>query len=132
MRRIAAVLLPALAACAGPAPAGEPAIAATFSIVAADPETGTLGAAVASKYPAVGRVVPWVRAGVGAFCTQHWAQARWGEPALDRLAAGKLPEEVLGELLRDDSNRDKRQLLIIDAEGRGRDRRRWRCRDTSS
>ena len=31
---------------------------ATFSIVAVDPEAGICGAAVASKYPAVGRVVP--------------------------------------------------------------------------
>jgi len=37
-------------------------IVATFSIVAVNPETGIVGAAVASKYPAVGRVVPYVRA----------------------------------------------------------------------
>src|SRR5262245_48096667 len=49
--------------------ADEP-VAATFSIVAADPESGICGAAVASKYPAVGKVVPSVRAGVGAFVTQ--------------------------------------------------------------
>jgi len=100
------------------APPADPGISATFSIVAADPESGTCGAAVASKYPAVGKVVPYVRAGVGAFCTQHWHNPKWGGPALDLLAAGKGPEEVLGELLRDDRNRDKRQLLIIDMEGR--------------
>jgi len=97
-------------------------ITATFSIVAVDPETGTCGAAVASKYPAVGKVVPYVRAGVGAFCTQHWHNPKWGEPALDMLAQGKLPEEVLAELLRDDKNRDKRQLAIIDMEGRAANR----------
>src|SRR5690242_6728154 len=64
-------------------------ITATFSIVAADPETGICGAAVASKYPAVGKVVPYVRAGVGAFCTQHWHNPKWGVPALDQLEAGK-------------------------------------------
>ena len=47
-------------------------ITATFSIVAVDPDSGVCGAAVASKYPAVGRVVPYVRADVGAFCTQHY------------------------------------------------------------
>lgn len=93
-------------------------ISATFSIVAVDPETGVCGAAVASKYPAVGKVVPYVRAGVGAFCSQHWHNPRWGEPALDLLQAGKSPEEVLGELLRDDPDRDQRQLAIIDIEGR--------------
>ena len=60
-------------------------ITATFSIVAADPDTGVCGAAVASKYPAVGKVVPYVRAGVGAFCTQHWHNPTWGEKALDLL-----------------------------------------------
>jgi uncharacterized Ntn-hydrolase superfamily protein/lysophospholipase L1-like esterase len=100
-------------------PAG---ITATFSIVAADPETRICGAAVASKYPAVGEVVPYVRAGVGAFCTQHWHNPEWGEKALDLLAEGKLPEEVLGELLRDDPQRDKRQLAIIDVEGRAANR----------
>src|SRR5512140_1596187 len=103
---------------AAPPPAPEYGITATFSIVAVDPETGTCGAAVASKYPAVGKVVPYVRTGVGAFCTQHWHNPRWGEPALDLLAKGKLPEEVLAELLKDDKNKDKRQLAIIDMEGR--------------
>jgi uncharacterized Ntn-hydrolase superfamily protein len=106
-----------MAGCAT-APADFDGVSATFSIVAVDPEAGTAGAAVASKYPAVGKVVPYVRAGVGAFCTQHWHNPKWGERALDLLGAGKLPEEVLGELLRDDKNKDKRQLLLIDMEGR--------------
>lgn len=97
-------------------------ITATFSIVAVDPETGICGAAVASKFPAVGEVVPYVRAGVGAFCTQHWHNPDWGEKALDLLEQGKLPEEVLGELLRDDPNKDKRQLAVIDIEGRAANR----------
>ena len=97
-------------------------VTGTFSIVAADPEAGVCGAAVASKFPAVGRVVPCVRAGVGAFCTQHHHEPAWGERALELLAAGKLPEEVLGELLRDDPKRDKRQLAIIDMAGRAANR----------
>jgi hypothetical protein len=63
--------------------AGRP-VTGTFSIVAADPDAGVCGAAVASKFPAVGQVVPYVRAGVGAFCTQHWHEPKWGERALDR------------------------------------------------
>jgi uncharacterized Ntn-hydrolase superfamily protein len=97
-------------------------ITATFSIVAVDPEAGVCGAAVASKYPSVGKVVPYVRADVGAFCTQHWHHPKWGEQALDLLEKGKLPEEVLGELLRDDKNRDQRQLAIIDMTGRAANR----------
>jgi len=97
-------------------------VSGTFSIVAVDPNAGICGAAVASKYPAVGKVVPYVRAGVGAFCTQHWHNPPWGERALDLLAQGRLPEEVLAELLRDDPRRDKRQLAIIDMSGRAANR----------
>src|SRR5262245_50738549 len=97
-------------------------ITATFSIVAVDPETGVCGAAVASKYPAVGKVVPYVRAGVGAFCTQHWHNPKFGDKALDLLADGKAPEEVLTELLRGDPQREQRQLAIIDVQGRAANR----------
>jgi len=97
-------------------------VSATFSIVAVDPDTGVCGAAVASKYPAVGKIVPYVRAGVGAFCTQHWHNPQWGEHALDLLAAGHGAEEVLGILLQDDPRRDKRQLAIIDMQGRAANR----------
>jgi uncharacterized Ntn-hydrolase superfamily protein len=97
-------------------------ISATFSIVAVDPDSGTCGAAVASKYPAVGKVVPFVRADVGAFCTQHWHNPKWGEQALDLLAKGKHSEEVLAELLKGDRQRDKRQLAIIDMKGRAANR----------
>lgn len=93
-------------------------IVATFSIVAVDPESGVCGAAVASKYPAVGRVVPYVRAGVGGFCTQHYHVPKWGEHALDLLEAGKRPEAVFVELFKDDSRSEQRQLAIIDMEGR--------------
>jgi len=122
MRLLALPALLALLACSVPERKPEQGVSGTFSIVAVDPETGVCGAAVASKYPSVGTVVPYARAGVGAFCTQHWHNPKWGERALDLLAAGKLPEEVLGELLRDDKNRDKRQLAIIDMSGRAANR----------
>lgn len=93
-------------------------ITATFSIVAVDPENRVCGAAVASKYPAVGKVVPYVRADVGAFCTQHHHVPKWGEPALDMLQQGKRPEAVISELLRDDNDAELRQLAIIDMQGR--------------
>jgi uncharacterized Ntn-hydrolase superfamily protein len=99
-------------------PRGGAPISATFSIVAVDPSSGVCGAAVASKYPSVGKVVPYVRADVGAFCTQHWHQPEWGKRALDLLEKGRHPGEVLAELLRDDPHRDKRQLAVIDMAGR--------------
>jgi uncharacterized Ntn-hydrolase superfamily protein len=91
---------------------------ATFSIVGIDPETHTCGAAVASKYPAVGSVVLYVRAGVGGFCTQHYHVPDWGEHALDLLEQGQRPEAVLFELLRSDQRPEQRQLAIIDMQGR--------------
>lgn len=93
-------------------------ISGTSSIVAVDPNAGVCGAAVASKYVAVGKVVLYVRASVGAFCTQHWHNPQWGEAALDLLAKSYLPEQVLAELLRNDTQPDKRQLAIIDMSGR--------------
>ena len=97
-------------------------ISRTFSIVAVDPASGVCGAAVASMFPAVGKAVPYVRAGVGAFCTQHHHRPEWGPAALDMLEAGALPEEVLGRLLRDDPSPGKRQLGIIDMAGRAANR----------
>jgi uncharacterized Ntn-hydrolase superfamily protein len=99
-------------------PADPAGVTATFSIVAVDPESGVVGAAVASKYPAVGKVVPYVRAGVGGFCTQHHHVPKWGERALDLLAAGKRPEAVFVELFQDDADSELRQLAIIDMQGR--------------
>lgn len=98
--------------------ASRPEITATFSIVAVDPENHICGAAVASRYPAVGKVVPYVRADVGAFCTQHHHVPKWGEPALDMLQQGKRPEAVIAELLKDDPDAELRQLAIIDMQGR--------------
>lgn len=105
-------------------PALEPdfGLSHTFSICAADPSTNTVGAAVASMYPAVGRVVPYVRADVGAFCTQHWHHPEWGERALELLAEGMHPEDVLAALLADDERRGQRQLAIIDAAGHAANR----------
>ncbi len=106
-------------------------ISATFSIVAVDPETGICGAAVASKYPAVGKVVPSVREGVGAFCTQHYHRPEWREQALDLLAKGHSPEMVLGELLSSDPNADQRQLAIIDIKGNAANRNPSGAKTTS-
>jgi len=51
----------------------------TFSIVARDPKTGELGIAVQSKFLAVGAVVPWAKAGVGAIATRGSEGIQAGE-----------------------------------------------------
>jgi uncharacterized Ntn-hydrolase superfamily protein len=89
----------------------------TYSIVAVDPLTGDLGVAVQSKFLAVGAVVPWARAGVGAIATQAMADTRYGPDGLDRLAGGSTPDEVLAALIAGDPQADHRQVGIVDARG---------------
>lgn len=102
----------------------------TFSIVALDAQDGVLGVAVASKFLAVGAVVPWARAGVGAVATQAWANLSFGPGGMALLAAGLPAEEVVARLTAGDEGRDHRQLGIVDAAGRsaawtGRDCLPW-------
>jgi uncharacterized Ntn-hydrolase superfamily protein len=90
----------------------------TFSIVAADPETGEVGIAVQSKFLSVGAVVPFVRAGAGAIATQAFANTAYGPKALELLSRGATPEQVSAELLASDDGRDDRQFGIVAADGR--------------
>lgn len=89
----------------------------TFSIVAVDPATDELGIAVASKFLAVGAVVPWARAGAGAVATQSYANVSYGPRGLELLAAGYSAQETLEQLLADDPDRELRQVGIVDARG---------------
>ncbi|HEX6988723.1 MAG TPA: DUF1028 domain-containing protein [Bacillota bacterium] len=89
----------------------------TFSIVGYDPETGDLGIAVASKFLAVGAVVPWARAGVGAVATQSYANTAYGTRGLDLMALGLRAEDTLKHLVGDDPDRERRQVGLVDARG---------------
>jgi uncharacterized Ntn-hydrolase superfamily protein len=91
---------------------------ATFSIVGHDPRNGDLGVAVQSKFLAVGAVVPWARAGVGAVATQSWANTTYGPAALDLLAQGQEPQAVIDTLVAADEGRTQRQVGVVDAQGR--------------
>src|SRR6476659_1246569 len=93
-------------------------LVATFSIVGHDPQTGDLGIAVASKFLAVGAVVPWARAGVGAVATQSWANTTYGPTGLALLERGNNPQEVIDQLTSSDDRAGHRQVGIVDAEGR--------------
>jgi len=64
----------------------------TFSLVARDPDTKDLGIAMASKFLAVGFVVPWAKAGVGALATQSYANPHFGPMGLALMEAGAGPE----------------------------------------
>jgi len=92
---------------------------ATFSIVAIDPKTGDLGVAVASRYFAVGTVVPWAEAGVGAIATQAGVNVGYGPRGLELLRQGLTAQQVLDKLLQEDTfgSVDGRQVAIVDAKG---------------
>ena len=89
----------------------------TFSIVAFDPATGDLGVAVASKFPCVGAVVPWAKAGVGAVATQAWANTAFGPEGLGLMAGGMPAAEALDAVLEGDDGRDERQAGFVDGRG---------------
>jgi uncharacterized Ntn-hydrolase superfamily protein len=90
----------------------------TFSIVALDEATGDLGVAVQSKFLAVGAVVPWARAGVGAVATQSFANVAYGPDGLTLLAGGASAQEALDRLVAADDLRADRQAGIVDGAGR--------------
>jgi uncharacterized Ntn-hydrolase superfamily protein len=89
----------------------------TFSIVALDPATGDLAVAVQSKFLAVGAVVPWASAGVGAVATQSFANVTYGPGALSRMASGMSASQALERLVNADPLRSQRQVGIVDAHG---------------
>ena len=90
----------------------------TFSIVAADVEAGEVGCAVQSRYFAVGSVVPWAKAGVGAVATQAAGVAAYGSKVLALLEEGLEPAAALDRALADDRARETRQLGVVTADGR--------------
>ena len=92
-------------------------LAHTYSIVAYDSATGDLGVAVQSKFPNVGGIVPWGRAGVGAVATQSLGNTAYGERGLDLIAQGATAEEALRIVMRTDTMLQDRQVGIVDAKG---------------
>ncbi len=92
-------------------------LAHTYSIVAFDSVTGDLGVAVQSKFPNVGGIVPWAKAGVGAVATQSLSNTAYGELGLELLGRGASAEEVLRIIMRTDTMLADRQVGIVDARG---------------
>jgi uncharacterized Ntn-hydrolase superfamily protein len=90
----------------------------TFSIVARSSDGLAWGVAVASKFLAVGAVVPAARATVGAIATQSYANVKYRPDGLRMLADGKSAQQTLNTLLAADEGRDQRQAGIVDASGR--------------
>lgn len=94
-------------------------LAGTYSILARDPLTGEMGAAVQSHWFSVGSVVIWGEAGLGVVATQSFVNASYGKRGLGCLRRGMLPEDIITKLISDDDGRESRQLAILDRKGRG-------------
>lgn len=88
----------------------------TFSLVACD--SGECGVAVASKFLAIGALVPWVRAGVGAVATQAAMNPTYGPDGLDLVERGLDPAAALARLTAEDPGAADRQAAIVDRRGR--------------
>ncbi len=89
----------------------------TYSIVAYDSATGDLGVAVQSKFPNVGGLVPWARAGIGAVATQSLSNTDYGEKGLELMALGATAPEALRVVMRGDPRPAQRQVGMVDGRG---------------
>jgi uncharacterized Ntn-hydrolase superfamily protein len=91
---------------------------ATYSLVACDLAAGEWGVTVQSKFPAVGAVVPWAEAEMGAVATQALANVSYGPKGLELLRGGASAAEVVQRLTEADQERAHRQLGVVDGQAR--------------
>jgi len=89
----------------------------TYSIVAYDSATGDLGVAVQSKFPNVGGIVPWAKAGIGAVATQSLGNTAYGDEGLQLMAMGATAPEAMRIVMRRDGRPSQRQVGMVDAHG---------------
>lgn len=101
----------------------------TWSIVAHDKATGEIGIGVATKFFAVGAIVPHVEPGVGAIATQALVNPFYGIDGMKLLRAGLSADETMARLLELDAGRESRQVHMIDAQGRSHAHTGSRCVD---
>lgn len=109
---------------AGPAaaqegdPTDDPNYLATFSIIGLDPETGELGMGVQSKAFGAGNRAMHAKGGLVVIAHQAAANPMYGGVGIELLESGYSPEEALEMMVASDSGRDRRQVAILDIEGR--------------
>jgi len=90
----------------------------TWSIIARDPLTGQIGIAVATKFFAVGALVPHIAPRLGGVATQALVNPYHGIDGVKLLREGKAPRDIVATLIAADDGRESRQLHIMDAGGR--------------
>ncbi len=92
-------------------------LAHTFSIVARDPATGQMAAAVQSHWFSVGTSVIWGKSGVGVVATQSFINKSYGPLGLQLMQSGVLPQQALNGLLAKDAGREVRQVAFLNTKG---------------
>ena len=90
----------------------------TWSILVRDPATGAMGAAVATRFFAVGALAIHAEGGIAALATQAMINPMYALHGMARLRAGEPPDAVAAALLAEDAGRNHRQLHMLDAQGR--------------
>ncbi len=90
----------------------------TYSIVARCPKSGRLGVAVESHWFNVRDTVAWIRPGVGAVATQAATNQALGPLGLELMAQGRSPAEALTRFQQEDPVFERRQVGLIDIQGR--------------
>jgi hypothetical protein len=93
-------------------------LAHTFSIVARDPATGQMAAAVQSHWFSVGTSVIWGKSGVGVVATQSFVNKSYGPLGLELMQSGKTPQQALTELTKKDDGRDVRQVAFLNTKAK--------------
>jgi uncharacterized Ntn-hydrolase superfamily protein len=90
----------------------------TFTIMARDEMTGRIGVATASRFLAVGARNIFIKSSIGAVASQALFNPYYGPRGLALLTAGARADDAARLLIAGDEGRERRQLLVMDTEGR--------------
>lgn len=90
----------------------------TYSILARDPKTGTIGGAATTGSLCVGGWVLRGAPGAGMSASQGSAPSTfWGEEVLALMRGGRVAAEAVAEITGKDPGRGHRQLAALDVQG---------------
>ena len=96
----------------------DPNYLGTYSIIGRDPATGELGMGVQSKAFGAGNRAMHAKGGLVIIAHQAAANPMYGAIGIQLLQAGYSPEEALEMMVGSDEGRDRRQVAILDQQGR--------------
>ena len=89
----------------------------TFSIVASNPSTKELCVATSTGLVAVGNLVPSILPNVGAICVQAMVKPSYRDTILDLMKNGSSNETAINNVLKNDTKKEHRQIIVVNAKG---------------